>query len=114
MIGGSGLIVTIGYLITEAESIWLVTQSVQVVTGHVVGYDYESGFGLVQALDTLDAPSMEVGSTSALQAGEEVIIAGYGGCDQSLKARVAAKHEFAGYWEYVLDEAIFTSPPHPN
>ena len=113
-IGDSGLIVTIGYLITEADEIWLVTQSGQVVTGHVVGYDYESGIGLVQALGTLDVPSMEVGSTNGLQAGEEVVVAGYGGRDQSIKARVAAKREFAGYWEYVLDEAIFTSPPHPN
>ena len=113
-IGDSKLILTIGYLITEADEIWLVTQSGQVVTGHVVGYDYESGLGLVQALGALDAPSMQLGNTSTLQAGEDVVVAGYGGCDQSIKARIAAKREFAGYWEYVLDEAIFTSPPHPN
>ena len=113
-IGDSKLILTIGYLITEADEIWLVTQSGQVVTGHVVGYDYESGLGLVQALGALDAPSMQLGDTSTLQAGEEVVVAGFGGCDQSIKARIAAKREFAGYWEYVLDEAIFTSPPHPN
>ena len=113
-IGDSKLILTIGYLITEADEIWLVTQSGQVVTGHVVGYDYESGLGLVQALGALDAPSMQLGNTSTLEAGEDVVVAGYGGCNQSIKARIAAKREFAGYWEYVLDEAIFTSPPHPN
>ena len=113
-IGDSKLILTIGYLITEADEIWLVIQSGQVVTGHVVGYDYESGLGLVQALGALDAPSIQLGNTSTLEAGEDVVVAGYGGCNQSIKARIAAKREFAGYWEYVLDEAIFTSPPHPN
>ena len=113
-IGDSGLIVTIGYLVTEADAIWLVSQSGQVATGHVVGYDYESGLGLVQALGTLDVPPMKIGSATMIQAGGEVVLAGYGGPDQSIKASVAAKREFAGYWEYVLEEAVFTSPPHPN
>ena len=114
MIANTDLIVTIGYLITEAEEIWLVSQSGHALLGHVVGYDYESGLGLVQPLGTLEAPSMQVGTTRALQVGEDVVVAGYGGLDQSIKARIASKREFAGYWEYVLDEAVFTSPPHPN
>jgi len=113
IIGDTGLIVTIGYLVTEADQIWVVTNAGQAVTGHLVGYDYETGFGLIQALGRLDAPVMELGSSDALQVGEELVVAGCGGVEEALKVHVAARREFAGYWEYLLDDAIFTSPSHP-
>ena len=114
LISDRGLVLTIGYLITEADRIWLVSSSGRAVTGDVVGYDYETGFGLVQALGALDAPALSLGSARDLHINEQVVLAGHGGRAQALKARVAAKREFAGYWEYVLDEAVFTAPPHPN
>jgi S1-C subfamily serine protease len=113
-IDASGLVLTIGYIIAEASEIWLIGAHGQAVAGHVVGYDYETGFGLVQPLGKLDLPILECGDSDLIDIGDEVIIAGFGGVSQSLTAEVAAKREFAGYWEYVLDEAIFTSPPHPN
>ena len=113
LIRGDGLVLTIGYLITEAESVWLVGGDGRARTGHVVGYDQESGFGLVQALDLPDLPVMEFGDSGRLRKGDAVILAGHGGRAQAVSARVASRHEFAGYWEYVLDEAIFTVPPHP-
>lgn len=114
VIANDGLIVTIGYLITEAESLWILTNKGTTVPGHVVGYDQETGFGLVQALQPLATPSMELGDSGALQVSDEVIAAGHGGPDHAIKTTVIAKREFAGYWEYVLDEALFTAPPHPN
>jgi len=111
---GSGLVLTIGYLITEAETIWLHLGDGRVVEGHALGYDQETGFGLVQALAKLDVPTLPLGSSSAAQVGERVVVGGVGGRTRSLAARIAAKQEFAGYWEYVLDEAIFTFPAHPN
>ncbi|MCH7692489.1 MAG: serine protease [Proteobacteria bacterium] len=113
LIRGDGLVLTIGYLITEAESVWLVGGDGQARAGHVVGYDQESGFGLVQALDLPDLPVMELGDSGRLRKGDAVILAGHGGRGRAVSARVASRHEFAGYWEYVLDEAIFTVPPHP-
>jgi len=110
----TGLVVTIGYVIAEAEEIWLIGANGQAVTGHVVGYDYETGFGLVQPLGHMDLPFIELGDSDLITTGDRVIVAGCGGVNQSLEAEVAAKCEFAGYWEYVLDEAIFTTPPHPN
>ncbi|MGR8919937.1 MAG: S1C family serine protease [Gammaproteobacteria bacterium] len=109
-----GLIVTIGYLVTEAETIWVVTRGGQAVAGHLVGYDYETGFGLVQALGRLDCPVMPLGDSGSIDVGTECVVAGFGGPTEALKVHVAARHEFAGYWEYVLDDAIFTAPPHPN
>lgn len=114
VIGDTGLVVTIGYLVTEADSIWIVTASGLAVAGHLVGYDYETGFGLVQALGRLDCPVMALGESGALAVGDELVVAGFGGASESLKAHLAARREFAGYWEYVLDDALFTAPPHPN
>jgi S1-C subfamily serine protease len=109
-----GLVLTIGYLITEAESVWLHLGDGRVVEGHALGFDQVTGFGLVQALGKIDLPSLPIGSSKAIEIGERVVIGGAGGRTRSLAARIAAKQEFAGYWEYVLDEAIFTFPAHPN
>ena len=105
---------TIGYLVAEAESVWLTANDGSVLAGHALGYDFESGFGLVQALGRFNIVPLEFGSSAALEVGDFVVMAGEGGRRHSLNARVTAKREFAGYWEYVLDEAVFTSPPHPN
>ncbi len=114
IIADDGLVVTIGYLITEAESLWITTNAGVTVPGHVVGYDQETGFALVQALQPMGSPSLALGDSGAIQVSDELITAGYGGLDQAIKTIVIAKREFAGYWEYVLDEALFTAPPHPN
>jgi len=111
-IRGNGLVLTIGYLITEAETIWLNLADGRSVPGHVLGYDQETGFGLVQALAKLDMPALEIGNSAAAAVGERVVVAGAGGRQRSVAARIVAKQEFAGYWEYVLDEAIFTAPAH--
>lgn len=109
----SGLLVTIGYLVTEAETLWLLDSRGRATQAHVVGYDQETGLGLVQALGQLDLPALELGSSAALGVDDPVIVAGHGGRENAIKARVVSKREFAGYWEYVLDEGIFTAPPHP-
>jgi S1-C subfamily serine protease len=113
VISDTGLVVTIGYLIVEAEQIWMTDHTGQVVPGHVVGYDQETGFGLVQALGRLNAPAMPLGSARDLHVGDPVILAGHGGTKGAVSAVIADKREFAGYWEYLLDEALFTEPPHP-
>ena len=110
----NGLVLTIGYLITEAERVWLVTNAGTAAAAHAVGYDQTTGFGLVQALGRLGVPAMGLGTSRDVAIGSEVIIAGQGGRQQALSATVISKREFAGYWEYVLDEAILTAPPHPN
>jgi S1-C subfamily serine protease len=114
LIRGDGLVLTIGYLITEAESIWLHLADGRAVPGHALAYDQETGFGLVQALVRLDLPALSFGDSGAAQLGERVVVGGAGGRQRSVAAHIAAKQEFAGYWEYVIDEAIFTAPAHPN
>jgi S1-C subfamily serine protease len=79
-----------------------------------MAYDQASGFGLVQPLGLLDAPAVERGSAATLALGDRVLVVGQGGERHSLEAQLIARREFAGYWEYLLDEALFTAPPHPQ
>ena len=112
VIRDTGLVLTIGYLITEAESVWIANADGRVTPGHALAVDAESGFGLVQALDRLECPSIELGRSGEVRIGDPVIIAAGGGA-RAVRAAVVGKREFAGYWEYLLEEAIFTAPAHP-
>ena len=113
LIRPDGLVLTIGYLITEAESIWLTSSLGGAVPGHVLGYDQETGFGLVQALGRLNIAPLEIGARTRVGAGDKVVLAAEGGRRHAVAATVVARQEFAGYWEYLLDRAIFTAPAHP-
>ncbi len=114
VIGDDGLVLTIGYLVTEAESIWLSANDGTVVPGHPVAYDFATGFGLVLPLSPLKVRPIARGSASSVAPTDDVFVLGSGGRAHALKATVFAKREFAGYWEYLLDEALFTTPVHPE
>lgn len=105
---------TIGYLITEAHSVWITTNQGQVVQGYPLAYDQITGFGLVRALGKLDAPSIPMGAAASARIGDSMLMMSKGGARHSMTTRLTDKHEFAGYWEYLLDEALFTAPAHPE
>jgi S1-C subfamily serine protease len=109
---GDGLVLTIGYLITEAEEVWLTTQDNRVVAAHALAYDQETGFGLMQALGHLDVPALELGDSTKTKLGDTVLFAD--GTGRSVRSAIVGKQEFAGYWEYLLEEAIFIAPAHPS
>lgn len=111
VIRDSGLVLTIGYLITEAETIWIARADGRVVPGHALAIDQETGFGLVQALDRLDCPPIALGRSASVGVGDPVVVAAGGGT-KPVHAAIVGKQEFAGYWEYFLDEALFTAPAH--
>jgi S1-C subfamily serine protease len=112
VISPKGLVVTIGYLITEADEVWLTRYDGKVIAGHALAYDQETGFGLIQALAPLELPALDIGSSTAAELGEEVAV--IDGAGEYGKCHIVAKQEFAGYWEYLLEEAIFTAPAHPS
>lgn len=114
VIGEDGLVLTIGYLINEASQIWLTTNRGAVVAGHRLAYDHATGFGLIQPLSKLDAPHLSRGLASDVKVGDSVFVIGHGGRAHALKARIIGKQEFAGYWEYLLDEALYAAPAHPQ
>ena len=104
-----GLIVTIGYVVHEAERLWITAGNGMTVPGFVVGYDYDSGLGLVKSSMPLEGPTVSIGTANDLEIGDPVHILGSRGA-RAADARVVAKQEFAGRWEYLIDEAIFTAP----
>ena len=114
VIASSGLILTIGYLTAEAETIWISMADGRTFPGHVLAYDFETGFGLVQILERIDLHALPLGESDKAKVGDQVIVAGSGKDAQTLVANIVARHEFAGYWEYAIDDAIFTSPAHPK
>ena len=113
VISDTGLIATIGYLITEAETIWITTNDGQAVPGHALAQDQETGFGLVQALGKLNVPHLELGDSDRLKIGDQAIFAANGGRHHAIETRIVGRQEFAGYWEYCLDDALFIAPAHP-
>jgi S1-C subfamily serine protease len=114
VISPNGLVLTIGYLIMEAEEITLTLNDGRRVPGHGLSTDPVSGFGLVQALEPLDLPALPFGNSRTLDAGDPVIVAGAGGRSHAAAGHVLARMPFAGYWEYLLDNAIITEPAHPH
>ncbi len=113
VIGDDGLLLTMGYLITEVETVWLTSADGRAVPGHALAFDAETGFGLVQPLGKLGLPKLELGDSSKAGLGESVLFASAGGRRRAIETKVVGRQEFAGYWEYLLDDAIFTAPAHP-
>lgn len=114
VISPDGLVLTVGYLVTEAEEVMLTTNVGRRVPAHVLGVDAATGLGLVHALGPLGLPALTIGDSRRLNAEGPVISAGGGGREHALAARLIARAPFAGYWEYFLEEALFTGPDHPH
>lgn len=114
VIDKEGYILTIGYLITEAETIEVVGPDGKAVDATFVGYDHPTGFGLLRANKPLNVTPIKQGQSSTLKAGDPVLVAGYGGVDSAIAARVISRKEFAGYWEYLIEDAIYTVPAYAN
>jgi S1-C subfamily serine protease len=114
VIGENGLVLTIGYLITEADDVTLLSNDGRRIPAHVLGSDTVTGLGLVHALEPLDLPGLPMGDSRGLKSEDPIIIAGGGGRAHAVAGRLIARSPFAGYWEYLLDEALFTAPGHPH
>lgn len=113
VIDKDGLVLTIGYLIIEADDVKITDSKGRVLPARVVGYDHASGFGLVRALVPLDAVPVPLGDSAKAVEREPVLIASAGG-DGTAFAWIVSKRPFTGNWEYKLDSALYTSPPTSN
>ncbi|MDE0334516.1 MAG: S1C family serine protease [Defluviicoccus sp.] len=113
LIDENGLALTIGYLITEAESISLIDNAGRAVSASPVAYDHETGLGLVRADEPVDASPVPIGRSDGVSVKDPVVVASFGGIKHAIQGEVATVREFAGSWEYMLDEAICTVPVHP-
>jgi S1-C subfamily serine protease len=112
VIDSKGHILTIGYLITEAETLEVTAGEGKPISASFVGYDHDTGFGLLKADQPLKITPMKLGKSSEVKQGDPILMAGYGGTESVQAGRVIARKEFAGYWEYLLEDAIYTAPAH--
>lgn len=113
IIDNDGLVLTIGYLMVEAYAAEIITNDNHTTPANVVGYDHETGFGLLRAMEPLKIKPLGFGKAADLKERDVAVVASGGGPDMVAAVSVVSKREFAGNWEYMLDEAFFTSPPHP-
>jgi len=114
VIDSKGHILTIGYIISDAETIEVTGQTAKTTNATFVGYDYNTGFGLLRAEKPLGVEPMKLGQSSEAKEGEPILVAGHGGKDSVQVGQVIARKEFVGYWEYLIDNAIFIAPPYSN
>ena len=113
LIDENGLVLTIGYLMVEAHAAEVVTNAGRTVPASVVGYDHETGFGLLRTIEPLKLKALPIGKAADLKEGDPVLVSSFGGLGMVAPVRVASRRVFAGSWEYMIDQAIFTAPPHP-
>ena len=111
VIGADGLVLTIGYLILEADHVELVLGAERVIPARVVAYDLASGFGLLQALVPVRVAPVRLGLSSAVALQQPLMIASGGEAGELSLARLVSRRAFSGYWEYHIDAALFTAPP---
>src|SRR6202162_4479838 len=111
VIGRGGLILTIGYLIVEADDVKIIDDEGHVRPARVVGYDHSTGLGLIQPIAPFDVTPLKLGDSGTLSENDPVLIVNHGGRDEATRAVVVSRRPFTGSWEYLLDQAIFTSPP---
>jgi len=114
VIDSKGHILTIGYLIVEAETIEVTGPEDKLLKATFIGYDHNTGFGLLRTEKPFEVVPMKLGQSSEVKEGEPVLVAGFGGTDSVQVARVISRKEFTGYWEYLLEDAIFTAPAYSN
>ncbi len=114
VIDSEGLVLTIGYLIVEAETIEVTGIEGKPVSAKFISYDHNTGFGLLRTDKPLEVVPIKLGQSSTVKVGNPVLIAGHGGTDTAMAGRVISRKEFAGYWEYLLDEAIYIAPAYTN
>ena len=114
VIDDNGLILTIGYLMVEAQGAEVTTRDGHTLPATVVGYDYESGFGLLRAMTPLHAYAVKLGRSADVKSDDRELAVSYGGENATVPVRVVSRRAYAGSWEYLLEDAIFTAPPHPQ
>jgi S1-C subfamily serine protease len=114
VINSQGLVLTIGYLITEAADVWLTTADGREVAGHPLAYDQVTGFGLVLPLENADVAPLALGSSAGIMVGDAAHVFSHTDFAEHQPVRVVARREFAGAWEYLLERALFTAPAHPH
>ena len=114
LINNDRLLLTIGYLVLDADAIHLKPYDNEQTSAEIISYHHETGLALLRAQTDLTIKPISIGGSNNIQAGDKLIVASYGGLNYSINVSIASRQEFSGSWEYMLDDAIFAVPTHPN
>jgi serine protease Do len=107
------LVLTIGYLLLEADTVDIVTASGRRVPGSVAGYDHSTGFGLVRTALPISEPAIVIGDSDKVTEKQKVFTIGQGEA-QATELHIVSRKVFAGGWEYLIEKPLFTFPPVNN
>jgi S1-C subfamily serine protease len=110
VISPDGLIVTIGYLVLESDSILVLTADGRVFPAVTIGFDHATGFGLVRA-GGIGASPIALGDSENVHEFDQVWAVTHAAAGGLSTAYVVARRRFTGYWEYMIEDALFTAPP---
>jgi S1-C subfamily serine protease len=108
-IRADGLALTVGYLVNEAEQIWMTSAEGQAAPAYLVAQDHDSGLALLKPTLPIGSVHLEPGRADRLPVGEPLTVLRSGG-EARFECTLTARHEFAGRWEYLIDDALFTAP----
>lgn len=111
VISGDGLILTIGYLVLEAASILVMTGDNRIYPASVVGFDHATGFGLLRATPAPPCAPAVLGDSGSVGELHSLLVAGHAGAGGVTGAALVSRRRFTGWWEYMIDDALFTVPP---
>jgi len=114
VIDESGHVLTIGFQTLDAAAVEVVRPDGKMVDAAVVAYDHDTGLGLLRTIVPLQVTPLALGNSAEVKNGDPVLAASYGGDDAVKGVMVIAVKEFAGPWEYLLENAIFTAPAIEN
>ncbi len=114
VIDTTGLILTVGYLVLEASEIQVIRPGGIKIPAQLIGYDNESGLSLIKAAKPLKLKPVKLGDSKSLKPGSRVMVVSHSGMPPVSASQVVSRRPYSGYWEYLLEQAIYTSPPHEN
>src|SRR5205085_11423094 len=114
VIGEGGLELTVGYLVVEADDVNVIDDHGRSLPAKVVAYDHATGLGLIRPIPKLNVAPLALGDSSKLAESDPVLIVNHGGLSEATRALVVSRRAFTGSWEYLLDHAIYTTPPALN
>jgi len=114
--GGNGVVIddkhilTIGYIVVEAETITITLPDGKKFPGELIGYDHTTGFGILRTIIQSDLTPLKIGDSDQLTKEDFLYVLPYLTEGRPSAVKMVSRRSFAGWWEYFLDKPIYTYP----
>ena len=114
--GGNGIVIddkhilTIGYIVVEAETITITLPNGGVVPAELAGYDHTTGFGILKTILPSKLTPLQIGNSDKLNKEDLLYVLPYLTEGAPSAVKMVSRRSFTGWWEYFLDKPIYTHP----